>query len=433
MQPNTEPEFAAFAAIDWADQKHFWALVPADALNSSQSGELENKPEAVDVWATELATRFRGRPVAVCLEQSRGPLVYMLMKYAHLVLYPVHPATSARYRAAWSPSGAKSDPGDAALLLELVTRHRDRLRPLVPDTVETRLLQMLVEQRRTAVDDKTRLSNRLTARLKMFFPHIVRWFSDVDAAVVCALLRRWPTLKAVQGAHPGTLRKFFHAQNCRSEKLIQSRIDAIYAAMPATEDPAIVEAGALAVRQLAAQIDLLRANIAELDERIRKAFAEHPDSFLYASLPGAGPALEPRLLVAMGTDRNRYAAAADVQTLSGIAPVTGRSGNSGFVAFRRACPKFLRQTFHEFAAHSIAHSIWARACYDQKRLAGTDHHAAVRAIAFKWIRILYRCWRDRQPYDEQKYLDALQRRRSPLTVAGWQSIAGFQKLRANPA
>src|SRR5690242_3922488 len=204
MQANAEPDFAAFAAIDWADQKHFWMLAPAESLNAPESGELPNTPEAVNTWAAELAVRFGGRPIAVCLEQSRGPLVFMLMKYAHLVLYPVHPATSARYRAAWYPSGAKSDPSDTALLLEVVTRHRDRLRPLAPDSPETRLLQMLVEQRRTAVDEKTALSNRLTARLKMFFPQMVRWFPDIDAALVCALLQRWPTLKDLQAAHPGT-------------------------------------------------------------------------------------------------------------------------------------------------------------------------------------------------------------------------------------
>jgi transposase len=430
---NAEQEFAAFAAIDWADQKHFWKLVAADSLNTPQSGELENTPEAVTAWVAELGMRFRGRPIAICLEQSRGSLVFMLMKYAHLVLYPVHPATSARYRAAWYPSGAKSDPSDAALLLEIVTHHRDRLRPLSPDTPQTRVLQMLTQQRRAAVDDKTTLSNRLTARLKLFFPQIVRWFPDVDGAVVCALLKRWPTLRDLQKTHPGTLRKFFHDQNCRAEKLIDSRLEAIYQAQPATEDPAILEAGALEVQHLAAQIDVLRANIAELDQRIAQRYADHPDSFIYASLPGAGPALEPRLLAAMGTDRNRYTDAEDIQKLSGIAPVTGRSGNTSFVCFRRACPKFLRQTFHEFAAHSIRQSVWARACYDRQRQNGKDHHAAVRFVAFKWIRILFRCWQDRQPYDEQKHLASLQRRNSPLTSVQWQSTAGFQKPGALPA
>ena len=93
----SEPEWAAFAAIDWADQKNFWRLVPAGSQRSEQ-GELENTPEAVEIWAAGLEKRFDGRPIAVCLEQSRGPLVYMLTKYPHLVLFPVHPTTAARYR-----------------------------------------------------------------------------------------------------------------------------------------------------------------------------------------------------------------------------------------------------------------------------------------------------------------------------------------------
>jgi hypothetical protein len=111
--PNELPEseWAAFAAIDWADQKHFWKLVAAGSQQPEQ-GELENTPEAVEEWAQALNQRFSGRPIAVCLEQSRGALLYMLVKYPHLVLFPVHPTTAARYRETFSPSGAKGDPGD---------------------------------------------------------------------------------------------------------------------------------------------------------------------------------------------------------------------------------------------------------------------------------------------------------------------------------
>ena len=167
MALASEPEWAAFAAIDWADQKNFWRLAPADSQKHEQ-GELENTPEAVEVWAAGLEQRFGGRPVAVCLEQSRGTLVYMLSKYPHLVLFPVHPTTAARYRVTFTPSGAKSDPNDTAALLDLLLRHRDRLRPLQPDTVETRLLHFLVEERRQTVDEKTRQSNRLTDCLKLW-------------------------------------------------------------------------------------------------------------------------------------------------------------------------------------------------------------------------------------------------------------------------
>ena len=124
---ESEPEWAAFAAIDWADQKHAWRLVPADSAVHEQ-GTLENTPEAVDLWAANLCVRFGGRPIAVCLEQSRGPLVYMLSKYAQLVLFPVHPSTAARYRQVFFPSGAKDDPRDAASLLDLLLHHRSQLR-----------------------------------------------------------------------------------------------------------------------------------------------------------------------------------------------------------------------------------------------------------------------------------------------------------------
>ena len=145
---------------------------------------MDNTPEAVEAWAANLQQRFDGRPVAVCLEQSRGPLVYMLSKYPHLVLFPVHPTTAARYRETFTPSGAKADPSDTASLLDLLLRHRERLRRLQPDTVETRLLHFLVEERRQAVDEKTRQNNRLTACLKLYFPQILQWFDDVTSRLV---------------------------------------------------------------------------------------------------------------------------------------------------------------------------------------------------------------------------------------------------------
>jgi hypothetical protein len=146
----SEQEWAAFAAIDWADQKNFWRLLPAGS-RQSEAGELDSTPEAVEVWAVQ--QRFGGQPIAVILEQTRGPLVYMLTKYPHLVLFLVHPTTAARYRETFAPSGAKSDPSDTDSLLDLLLRHRERLRPLRPDTVETRLLHFLVEERRQTVDD----------------------------------------------------------------------------------------------------------------------------------------------------------------------------------------------------------------------------------------------------------------------------------------
>ena len=435
---KSEPEWAAFAAIDWADQKHFWRLVPAGSGQPEQ-GELENTPEAVEAWAAALQQRFGGRPIAVCLEQARGALVYMLSKYAHLVLFPVHPTVAARYRETFCTSGAKDDPGDTASLLDLLMRHRERLRQRQPDTVETRLMQFLVEERRRTVNEKTRQSNRLTDCLKLYFPQVLRWFDDVGTPLVGDLLERWPSLEELRRVHPGTLRKFFHEHNCRFAERNQERIDAIYQAVPATNDAAVLEAGALTARGLVALLRTLRDNIDKLDRRIAELVATHPEGALFASLPGAGPVLVPRLIVAFGTRRERYDSAYEMQCYSGIAPVKEASGKTSRVHFRRACPKFLRQTFHEFALHSIGQSEWAKAYYQHLR--EDEHkspHAAVRSLAYKWIRIIFRCWKDGKPYDEEAYLNSLRRRGSqlgaalaPATGLGWRTVAGFQKLSEN--
>jgi len=436
--PIAEPEWAAFAAIDWADQKNYWRLLPAGSQRFEE-GQLENTPEAVEAWAVSLERRFDGKPIALCLEQSRGPLVYMLSKYPHLVLFPVHPTTAARYRQTWAPSGAKGDPSDTASLLDLLLRHPERLRALRPDTVETRLLHFLVEERRQMVDEKTRQNNRLTDCLKMYFPQILQWFDDVASPLVGALLERWPDVEQMQRAHPGTLRKFFHQHNCRSQELIEKRIQGIYAAIPATRDEAVLEAGTRIARGLVALLSTLRSNIAALDKRIAELVAGHPDAAVFTSLPGAGEVLVPRLIVAFGTQRDRYQNAGEMQRYSGIAPVEESSGKSEWVHFRFACPKFLRQTFHEFAGHSIAQSKWAKAYYDHLRQdEKKDHHPAVRSLAFKWIRIIYRCWKDGKPYDEEIYLQSLRRRGSQLKAAlgcttpfEWTTVAGFKKLSEN--
>ena len=434
-----EPQWAAFVAIDWADQKHYWRLASTED-NQQEQGEMESTPEAVDAWATALHLRFGGRPIAVCIEQSKGALVYMLAKYAHLVLFPVHPKTAAQYRETFCPSGAKSDPSDTASLLDLLLRHRERLQRLEPDTEQTRLLRMLVEGRRRLVDEKTRQKNRLTACLKMYYPQIPEWFDEVDSQLVGAFVKQWPSLPAAKRSHPGTLKKFFHQHNCRGEERIRERIEAIYAAMPATEDEAIVTAESAMAGALVELLAVLRSQIAEYDRRIAKLAEDHPDRSLFASLPGAGEVLVPRMIAAFGTRRERFASAYEVQCLSGIAPGTEQSGRNRWVHFRWACPKFLRQTFHEFAAHSIGSSGWANAYYRAERDNHKSHHAAVRSLAYKWIRIIFRCWKDNKPYDEQTYLQALQRTGSPLidafrltTVGEWKEVAGFQKFSANPS
>ena len=253
--------------------------------------------------------------------------------------------------------------------------------------------------------------------MKIYFPQIPQWFGDVDSPLVCALLERWSALEALQKARPDTLRSFFRKHHCRKEELIESRIKAIGEAMPALKDRAVVEAQLAVVKVLVQVIQVLHEGIEDFNRQIQEAAEAHPDFFIFESLPGAGAVMAPRLLAAFGSQRERYRNAAEVQTLSGIAPVTESSGKSSWIHFRFACSKFVRQSFHEWAALSITQSQWARAYYELQCRRCKRHHAAVRALAFKWIRIIFRCWKERVAYDEKVYLAALAQHNSPLLAA----------------
>ena len=185
-------------------------------------------------------------------------------------------------------------------------------------------------------------------------------------------------------------------------------------AIPLTTDQAIIQAGVLQVQCLIGQLRALAKAIERYEARLSELMDQHPDAALFRTLPGAGPALAPRLLVAFGSDRERFQSAAELQSYSGVAPVTKRSGKKCNIHRRWACPRFLLQTFHEFAHCSCKRSVWAKAFYLQQRAGGKGHHAALRTLAFKWIRILFRCWKTNTPYSEMRYLESLRRRKAPL-------------------
>jgi transposase len=402
----------ACIGLDWADERHSVHLQTAD--RRIEHLELEQKPAVLHEWIAQLQRRFAGGKIAVALEQRKGAVIHALLLYDCFILYPINPKALARYREAFGTSGAKDDPLDSELLLDLVVRHRDKLRAWIPDTVESRKLQALCEQRRKLVNQRVALTNRLTSLLKQYFPQALDWVGDLASVQACDFLVQWPTLAAVQQARPSTVRRFYQDHNCRKKAVIDARLAALANARPLTTDAAVIEPLSLSVQTYATQLCTLIAAINTFDAHIAAVFAEHADRDIFGSFPGAGNVCAPRLAAAFGTDRSRWDSAAELQAHSGIAPVTERSGKSLWVHHRLACPKFVKQTFHEFADQSIRFSRWARAYYDQQRARGNDHHAALRALAYKWIRILFRCWKERRPYDEETYIDALRRRGSTL-------------------
>jgi transposase len=406
-------DYAAFVGLDWGSEKHSIALQAAGSKEIERY-ELKQNPEDLHGWLSRLQDKFGGRFVAVAIEQTKGAVIHALMSYDFVHVFRINPKSMADYRKAFSPGGAKDDPTDADYLLEWVTLHRDRLKPWVPDNPQTRALQRLVEFRREVVNQRVALTNQLTQILKDYFPQALEWAGEIDSVMACDFLSKWPTLEKVKKAKPDTIRTFYRQHGSRSKEVIEERLKAICMAQALTQDATVIGTSVSVVQTIIRVLRPTLENIDRLDKEIHTRFDAHPDMAIFDSFPGAGPALAPHLLAAMGSDRSRFESASEVQQYSGIAPVTARSGKHIWIHRRFACPKFIRQTFHEFAKQSIIWSSWARGYYDMQRDKGKGHHAAVRALAYKWIRIIYRCWKDRVLYDEEIHLNSLRKKGSEI-------------------
>jgi transposase len=407
-------EWSVCVGIDWADRKHAYAL--RSRTGAEEEGEFDSSPASVHGWVQELRRKHPEGDIVIALEQSRGSLMYALSAYDFLRLVPINPRAASAYRESLYLSGAKDDPVDAVLLRDFASTHLGQLRVWRADDERTRRLRLLVEGRRSMVDQRTALVLELDAVLKQYFPHVLGWCGSGLSSLTRAFLRRWPTLEKARAARSDALCRLIKEHSRKSAERQHELVAAIRRAVALTDDRAIVDALSLRTEVLIGLIDALELGVARYDEAIAATWQEHEDRPIFESFPGAGPVIAPRLTAAFGSDRERFSTAAEVQTLSGIAPVIARSGKRSWTHARWRCPKFLRQTFHEFAEASIPHCTWARAFYRQQRARGAGHHAAIRALAFRWIRVLFRAWQSRTPYDDATFVATLRRRGSGLAA-----------------
>jgi transposase len=420
MNPPTQTHspivYAATIGVDWADQKHdLWTQPAGDA--EPEHRVLEQTPEAIHAWVAQLRERFPGQSVALAIETSRGALIHALHAYDFIVIYPINPKMLHSYRQSFRVSGAKDDRTDAMLLEEYLRLHAAKLRPLWPDTTLTRKLGLLVQQRRQLVDERTRLVNTLHSVLKAYYPLMEVLFEDFTAPIMATFVLKWPDLASLQKTPAARVRAFFYAAGSRRAKRIDERIDAIVKARALTNDSALLEPSALLAKTLASLLQALHKGIAQMEKEIEQTFEQHPDAPLFRSLPGAGPALAPRLLVAFGSDRERFESAQELQQFYGIAPVKKQSGKSQVIHMRFRCPKFGRQTFHENAGQAAKAAGWTENFYQQQRGAKKGHHASLRSLAFKLMRVYFACWKNNACYDAATYEKSLRARSSTLLKA----------------
>jgi transposase len=404
--------FAAYVGWDWGSREHAIDVEGADGHRWERM--IPHRPGAMRELFDELHQRYGGAPVAVAIEQCRGPVIYALFECEFIHPIPVNPRALARYRDSLRLSGACDDASDAAMIRELVQKHPDRYPVWVPDDELTRALRTFVEWRRKTVENRTALTQQLRDRLKEYFPLALEVMGELDSPMAAAFLRRWPTLEALKKSRPETIRDFYYAHGSRSKDTIARRLEAIRTAFPLTTNTAILHSCSFAALQLVAQIEAAQKSVASYDLEIAKLWKTHPQAAIFQSLPGAGAVLAPRLAVAFGLIQDRWRSARELQDYSGVSPVRQQSGRYVSVHARWAKPTFLYQTFHEFAEQSAYKPGWAREYYLEQKALGKKQHTIFRALAYRWIRVIFACWRDQIPYDEATYQDALRRAGSPL-------------------
>jgi transposase len=416
MNHSTTHPFDLAIGLDRSDKKADLHLIDT-RTGTSRAQTIGTAPEALHDWLFQLRQQHPHARVAIALEQPAASLILFLETYQWITLYPINPITLQKFREAFVTSRAKDDGKDARYSAELLCTHHDKLRPWQPDDTQTRLLQQLVAHRRAVIDERTALTNRLQSLLKEYFPQALALCGeDLWRPLATAFLLQWPTLQALQKAKPAAVKKFYYLHGSRSQKLIEERLELIARAIALTDEAAVLESRTLRVQLICRQLQDVQRTVAEFEKRLAQVFAQHPDREIFASLPGAGPVLAPRLLASLGSERERYESAARLQSFSGIAPVTKQSGGKRHIHRRYCCPVFIKQSFHEYARESIRHSRWAAAHYKQQRDKGCGHHAAVRSLAYKWQRIIWKCWQARTPYQEALYEAALRKSGSPLVA-----------------
>jgi transposase len=405
----------ALAGVDWGTKENVFEVRSRDGAPPWR-GQFAQTPHGVHLWVSELRARHPEGTIAVAVEQTRGALIYALSMYDFLELLPLPPKQTAAYRGFARPSGAKSDPIDAGLACDFVEKHSDKVRVLPAVDAITREQTLLVEWRRKLVEQRTALIQQLTDTLGQYYPQALELMGELPSPMAIDFITRWPTLEQLQRCRPATIRSFYTSHHSRSEKLIEKRLEVIASARALHSDAARIRALSAVATSLAALVQSVSEQIRKLDDQIKQLWSEHPDRDLFDSFPGAGDVFAPRLAAALGTDRTRWDADT-LATFSGIAPLTEASGATRWVHVRWSCPKFIRQTFHEFAACSISQCLWASVFYQRQRAKGRGHHAAVRALAYRWIRIIVRCWKDRIPYDDALYSKRLVDAHSPNAPA----------------
>ena len=384
-----------FAALDWARAHH--DVVVMDRLG--QGKDMIRFEHTAEGWQRfqELARRYPALPVAV--ETSQGTVVEQLFA-AHVRVYPVNPKAAERYRERQAPSGVKDDQRDAWSLADALRLDGHTWRALSPQDPIVTELQLLCRDEIALIEQRTAFVNQLQQALHEYYPAALQVFDDWTCPAAWELVLSFPTPAALEQAGRRRWEKFLHTHRLWRKDTAEERMGIFARATALSGTAPTVAAKSLLAVSLVWLLRTLETQLASYRERITTVFARHPDHHLFGSLPGVGPKLAPRLLAEIGDDRTRFADAEGLQCVAGTTPVTFQSGKLRFQKVRYACNDTLRATVHLWVDHSREQCAWAKAYYQEHRQNGQSHACALRCLGQRWLKILWKMWQTRTPYDE---------------------------------
>ena len=389
-----------FVGVDWAEAHH-------DVAVKDESGKTLAKrrlPEGVEGVGRfhALIADLSGDPseVVVAIETDRGLLVGALVAAGYRV-YAINPFSVSRYRDRHSSSGAKSDPGDAEVLADLVRTDRDAHRPVAGDSELAEAVKVVARAHQSMIWARQRQSNMLRSTLREYYPAALEAFVDLDAAEALAVLERAPDpdqgRRLSRSAIAAILRR------AGRQRRIDERTLEIQAALRSPQlqgPPLITSAFAATVAATVGVLAELNRQIGRLETELADRFSQHPDTGIIRSLPGLGMILGARVLGEFGDDPNRYADAKSRKNYAGTSPITRASGTRRVVLARHARNRRLADAAYQWAFASLTASPGARCLYDRHRAKGDTHHQALRAVANRLVGILHGCLHTHTHYQE---------------------------------
>lgn len=399
-----QEQFDVYLGFDWAGDHHdVVAVDPESRIVFERTID-----DTADGWAAlrELLIRHGNGDVsrvAVAVETCNGPAVERLLEMGCAV-YPLNPKAAQRYRDRKSPMGAKCDRLDAWSFGDALRTDGHGWRRLLPDDPLTQELRILCRDEIQLIRQRTALVCQLRAALREYYPAVLEAFDDWVAPSSWAFVEKFPTPQALAKAGKRRWEKFLHTHRLARPEPYTKRMDIFSRAEAFCGPTAVTNAKSRLAVALVKQLQVLEKQLQNYRQAIEALFGRHPDNDVFGSLPGAADKLAPRLLSEIGQNRDRFLRAESMQCYAGTAPITKQSGKMRTVRIRHGCNKYLRTTVHLWADQSRHQCAWAQAYYQAKKDAGMSHACALRCLGQRWLKILWKMWQTKTPYDEALHM-----------------------------